>query len=43
VGRSLALWTCAELARTLVRDGFVDAISPQTVQRVLPASVRELT
>jgi transposase len=38
VGRSLALWTCAELARTLVRDGFVDAISPQTVQRILQSS-----
>jgi transposase len=33
--RSLSLWTCAELARTLVRDGVVDAISPQSVQRIL--------
>lgn len=30
VDRSLSLWTCAELARTLVRDGIVDRISPQT-------------
>lgn len=37
-GRSLSLWTCAELARTLVRDGVVDAISPQTVQRLLQSS-----
>jgi hypothetical protein len=34
-GRSLSLWTCAELARTLRRDGVVDSISPQHVQRVL--------
>lgn len=34
-GRSLSLWTCAELARTLCRDGVVEAISPQSVQRVL--------
>jgi transposase len=33
--RSLALWTCAELARTLVSEGVVTAISPQTVQRIL--------
>ena len=33
--RSLSLWTCAELARTLVADGIVDAISPQSVQRIL--------
>ena len=33
--RSLSLWTCAELARTLVRDGVVDQISPQSVQRLL--------
>lgn len=38
VDRSLSLWTCAELARTLVRDGIVETISPQTVQRVLQAS-----
>lgn len=38
VDRSLSLWTCAELARTLVGDGIVDTISPQTVQRVLQAS-----
>lgn len=34
----MSLWTCAELARTLVRDGIIDTISPQTVQRVLQAS-----
>jgi hypothetical protein len=33
--RSLSLWTCAELARTLKRDGVVDEISPQSVQRIL--------
>lgn len=38
VDRSLSLWTCAELARTLIRDGVVDAISPQTVQRLLASS-----
>ena len=35
VDRSLSLWTCAELARTLRRDGIVDTISPQSVQRIL--------
>jgi len=34
-GRSLSLWTCAELARTLQRDGLVESISPQSVQRIL--------
>ena len=33
--RSLSLWTCAELARTLQAEGVVDAISPQSVQRIL--------
>ena len=33
--RSLSLWTCAELSRTLQRDGIVDKISPQHVQRLL--------
>jgi len=33
--RSLSLWTCAELARTLKRDGVVADISPQSVQRLL--------
>lgn len=33
-GRSLAQWDCAELARQLVRDGVVEAISPQTVRRL---------
>jgi hypothetical protein len=34
-GRSLSLWTCAELARTAVARGVVDSISPQSVQRIL--------
>lgn len=33
--RSLSLWTCAELAQQLVRQGLVDSISAQTVQRIL--------
>ncbi len=37
VARSLSTWTCGELARTLVRDGVVDAISASTVQRILAA------
>lgn len=35
VGRSLSQWDSAELARHLVHDGVVAAISPQTVQRIL--------
>jgi transposase len=35
VGRSLSHWDCAELARQLVADEVVEAISPQTVQRML--------
>jgi transposase len=35
IGRSLAHWDCAELARQLVADGVVESISPQTVQRIL--------
>jgi transposase len=35
VGRSLSQWDSSELARQLVRDGVVRAISPQTVQRIL--------
>jgi transposase len=34
-GRSLSQWDCAELARQLVRDAVVAAISPRTVQRLL--------
>lgn len=34
-GRSLSLWTCAELARTAVERSIVDSISPQSVQRIL--------
>ena len=36
-GRSLSQWDCAELARQLVIDEVVAAISPQTVQRILAA------
>ena len=36
-GRALSHWDCAELARQLVHDGVVAAISPQTVQRRLAA------
>lgn len=35
VDRSLSLWTCAELARTAARDGIVESISAQSVQRIL--------
>jgi transposase len=35
LGRSLSVWTCAELARSLRLDGVVDTISPQSVQRIL--------
>jgi hypothetical protein len=35
IGRSLSQWASAELARQLVRDGVVDQMSPQTVQRIL--------
>ena len=38
VGRSLSQWDCAELARQLVIDEVVAAISPQTVQRILAAN-----
>jgi hypothetical protein len=34
-GRSLGQWDCTELARQLVRDAVVRAITPQTVQRLL--------
>jgi transposase len=34
-GRSLSLWTCAELARAVEKDGIVATISPQSVQRIL--------
>ncbi|MBA2526565.1 MAG: IS630 family transposase [Pyrinomonadaceae bacterium] len=36
-GRSLSQWDCTELARQLVIDEVVAAISPQTVQRMLAA------
>lgn len=35
LARSLSTWTCAELARTLIRDGVVDSISSSSVQRIL--------
>jgi transposase len=35
VGRSLSQWDCTELARQLVTEGIVAAISPQTIQRIL--------
>ena len=35
LGRSLSLWTCAELARSLRDAKVVDNISPQSVQRIL--------
>ena len=34
-GRSLSQWARAARARQLVRDGVVEAIAPQTVQRIL--------
>ncbi len=34
-GRSLAKWDCQELARQLVADGIAEAISPDTVGRIL--------
>jgi transposase len=33
--RSLSQWDCAEIARTLVAEGLVDAISAETVRRIL--------
>ena len=36
--RSLSLWTCAELARTLRDTKVVETISPQSVQRILAAN-----
>ena len=38
VGRSLSQWDCTELAYQVVADGLVDAISPQTIRRILEAS-----
>ena len=35
VGRSLSIWTCAELARALKEAEVVQTISPQSVQRIL--------
>ncbi len=37
LGRSLNLWTCADIARQLIATGVVDAIAPSTVQRILAA------
>jgi transposase len=36
--RSLSLWTCGEIARTLERDGIVDTISADTIHRMLASS-----
>jgi transposase InsO family protein len=36
--RSLSLWTCGEIARTLERDEIVDSISASTVCRMLGSS-----
>ena len=36
-GRALSHWDCTALARQVVRDGVVATLSPQTVQRWLPA------
>jgi len=33
--RSLSTWTCADLARTLIRERVVDTISTSSVQRIL--------
>jgi hypothetical protein len=41
VGRSLAPWESAALARQLVHDGVVEAIAPQTVQRMLAHHTRK--
>lgn len=35
LARSLSTWTCAELAKTLIRDEVVDSISSSSVQRIL--------
>jgi len=35
LARSLSTWTCAELAKALIRDGVVDSISTSSVQRIL--------
>jgi DDE superfamily endonuclease len=37
LGRSLAAWDCAELARQLVADGVVARVSRETVRRILRA------
>lgn len=34
-GRSLSTWFCADIARQLTSEGFVDSISASTVQRIL--------
>ena len=36
--RSLSLWTCGEIARTLERDGIVVTISADTIYRMLASS-----
>jgi hypothetical protein len=34
-GRSVSQWDCTELARQVIADGIVEAISTQTIQRIL--------
>jgi hypothetical protein len=38
MGRSLSTWTCAELARTAVKDKIVDTISAASVRRILSSN-----
>ena len=42
VGRSLSVWTCAEMARALIEAGIVEAISPQSGVRPPDGSRRAL-
>jgi hypothetical protein len=37
VGRSLSQWECTALARELIAEGIVEAISAATVRRILAA------
>ena len=36
--RSLSTWTCAELARMLIRERIIDTISATSVQRILASA-----
>ena len=42
VGRSLSVWTCAELARALKDANLIENISPQSVQRILESQKLKL-